>query len=172
MDPHRRAGGLVDRIGNEFCGPCLYGLAGSCTCPSREDHVRWIEEALRAEAELAWAAGLFDGEGSAGVYRQKTKRTRCGRSPAPRVQVGMTDRPALERLQRALGHLGSITGPYRAKGSTQRHWNYVVASRQALRVAELLMPRVTIKESELRSIIDHYERADTVRRRKAERRKK
>lgn len=49
----------------------------------------------------AWAAGIFEGEGSIVINNN-----------CLRLQVKMTDRDVIERLQRTLG--GSMYGPYQA----------------------------------------------------------
>lgn len=53
--------------------------------------------------ELAWAAGLFDGEGSTCI---------SPKSKGIAVQVPNTDRQLLERFQMAVGGMGKIGGPY------------------------------------------------------------
>lgn len=61
--------------------------------------------------ELAWAAGLFDAEGSAGVARNHR-----GRSLSPRIslsQAGTTLPPTLLRFHDAVGGLSLFVGPVR-----------------------------------------------------------
>ena len=54
--------------------------------------------------QLAWAAGFFDGEGYVGCAPSTLQLT---------LSVGQSGSPALlERVQAALGGLGSIGGPY------------------------------------------------------------
>lgn len=71
--------------------------------------------------ELAWAGGLFEGEGSLSLT--------TGRSGAKgtRAAVHMTDRDILERFAVAVG-LGSITGPY-ARGVDRKPMYSWVTSR-------------------------------------------
>ena len=57
--------------------------------------------------EMAWAAGLFDGEGTIGVRRN---------GPAARTRriglaLGMTDRTVVERFASALGGIGRVYEP-------------------------------------------------------------
>lgn len=54
--------------------------------------------------ELAWAAGFFDGEGHV--------RGKGGTITKSEMQVGQKTVGCLERLQRALGNIGYIGGPY------------------------------------------------------------
>ena len=63
--------------------------------------------------ELAWAAGLFDGEGNVGVFKAYDRKT----FEAKRIMLSMaqTDPQVLERFQRAVFGLGSINGPYNWK---------------------------------------------------------
>ena len=72
--------------------------------------------------EVAWAAGFFDGEGSTLIRRQS-------RTPQVAVQVAQTDPRALERFKAAVGGLGNITGPYKAKSIRHKEkWSFSAAS--------------------------------------------
>ena len=85
--------------------------------------------------ELAWAAGLFDGEGSTGAYLFNG-----GRQTYLRMQLrqnGHTQPVVLERFQRAVGG-GLIHGPHRSKTTPQ--WNWVANGPAAYRVLRLLWP--------------------------------
>ncbi|GAC1699489.1 MAG: hypothetical protein NVS9B6_11590 [Candidatus Limnocylindrales bacterium] len=85
--------------------------------------------------QLAWAAGVFDGEGSASTYVPRLRRT-----PIRQIAVsqkGTADAPELLiRFQAAIGGMGHIHGPYRGQ---LYYWNskrHVVADT----VTELLWP--------------------------------
>jgi len=69
--------------------------------------------------QLAWAAGVFDGEGSASTYVPRFRR-----SPIRQIAVsqkGATSTPdLLVRFQAAVGGLGHIHGPYRGQ---LYYWN-------------------------------------------------
>jgi hypothetical protein len=58
--------------------------------------------------ELAWAAGLFDGEGSVGHYKYATQ-----------LMISQVDRRVLDRFLAAV-KLGKIHGPYMPKGKQQK----------------------------------------------------
>jgi len=58
--------------------------------------------------DLAWAGGLFEGEGCFTVQNQRGK---C----YPVASVSSTDRSTLDRFVRAVG-LGKVYGPYRQGG--------------------------------------------------------
>jgi hypothetical protein len=58
-------------------------------------------------AEIAWAAGLFEGEGS--IYL-------TSRDLLPRLRISMTDKDVLDRFCAAVS-AGSVAGPYAGNGS-------------------------------------------------------
>lgn len=60
------------------------------------------------EAELAWAAGVFDGDGTVSGYVPRHRR-----SKVVQVTVYQATRPLLQRFQRAMDGHGGIYGPYR-----------------------------------------------------------
>lgn len=65
------------------------------------------------EQEIAWAAGLFEGEGT--FCANKAKRA-GGFSFYPRAQLASTDHDVILRFQEAVG-VGKIRGPYDKNGS-------------------------------------------------------
>jgi hypothetical protein len=60
------------------------------------------------ENEIAWAAGLFDGEGTATICRGR-----------PRLGLRMTDEATVRRFAEAVGH-GKVYGPYENDAQTKR----------------------------------------------------
>jgi hypothetical protein len=69
-------------------------------------------QAQRNEADVAWAAGLFEGEGFLSVYQRK-----YGAKIQPQIGLGMTDRDVVDRFMRIVG-CGAI---YIAKPGTGGH---------------------------------------------------
>src|SRR4051812_17544022 len=63
--------------------------------------------------DLAWAAGLFDAEGSASTYLPPNRLTRRRQMQVSQGGVAGTPPAVLVRFQRAIGGHGGITGPYR-----------------------------------------------------------
>lgn len=91
---------------------------------------RWyrkpVEKTYRRDQAVAWAAGLFEGEG----FISATEKT-------ARVGIHMTDRDILERFREAVG-CGTVYGPY-DRGSNRKpmfQWNAgsKSASDQTLRL--------------------------------------
>lgn len=73
--------------------------------------------------ELAWAAGFFDGEGTAVLAGINSTRTnpKTGRRrdyPTPALAVTQHyDPETIERFHRAVGGLGSVSGPHTSRGT-------------------------------------------------------
>lgn len=54
-----------------------------------------------SQVDIAWAAGLIEGEGSFS----------CSRRNRPFIQIQMCDKDVLEQIQQRTG-MGNVTGPY------------------------------------------------------------
>lgn len=61
---------------------------------------------MASPVEVAWAAGVFEGEGSIGLANRGETR-----SPTPVLRMNMTDRDVLERFYAIVG-FGKVYGPY------------------------------------------------------------
>lgn len=90
---------------------------------------------------LAWAAGIIDGEGSIGIYKNRHRN-----NWELRVSVGNLD-PRLLRLLRELfgGHtrLSKV-----AKGRYRPLWKWAVSHRGAERCLRLVMPWLVAKRDQ------------------------
>ena len=62
---------------------------------------------MLAREEMAWAGGLFEGEGSVFLQRKPS-------GGYPTVAVEMCDEDPVRRFHQAVG-IGEVTGPYRSK---------------------------------------------------------
>src|SRR5690349_14037251 len=76
--------------------------------------------------ELAWAAGLFDGEGNTS-YSEKNK-SRGYRTPSVHIHVGNTFKPLLERFQVSVGGLGKIYIMRKGDARNKRAWQLCAGS--------------------------------------------
>lgn len=68
--------------------------------------------------QLAWAAGLVDGEGWFGINHNKPQKTGVRVYGHPTLSVAQCDRRVLDKLQNALA-IGKVGGPYKKK--TEHH---------------------------------------------------
>jgi hypothetical protein len=96
--------------------------------------------------ELAWAAGVYDGEGSASTYLPKDRRSRV-RQMAVYQSGDETPPPLLFRFRAAVGEVGLIHGPARGSLYQWHSKRHVVVDA----VSELLWPWIgEIKRAQLR----------------------
>lgn len=97
------------------------------------------------EVEIAWAAGLFDGEG---YVRRVDSRHR-------QMALQMTDKAIVERFRDAVGG-GPIRGP-EVRPGRQDMWRWDASSASAVTVCQTLMPYVS-ERNRLRfvALIDAY----------------
>jgi hypothetical protein len=74
-------------------------------------------------SEVAWAAGLFEGEGC--ITRQSSETRGGRRAGRLTLRLGMTDRDVIDRFQTAVG-VGMVYGPYTARTRPNQkptyHW--------------------------------------------------
>ena len=115
------------------------------------------------ENDIAYFAGLFDGEGS--VYFKKTKQVKHNRPGKPihnvtviRMEIAMTDKDTIKWCYDTFkcGHWGER----KVKEGYKRQWRWRVAHRDALHVAIAIWPYVKTKLHKIEQIIDHYEGHD------------
>jgi hypothetical protein len=93
--------------------------------------------------DLAWLAGLLEGEGYFGIgVRKATAKNRQLRdSKTPRITLTMTDEDVVRRAH-ALAGVGKVYGPY-ARGEWKPQWSWMVANRKdALPLMEKLRPHM------------------------------
>ena len=112
------------------------------------------------ENDIAYFAGLFDGEGS--VYFKQTKQVKHKRPGKPvhnvtviRMEIAMTDKDTIKWCHDLFkcGHFGER----KVKEGYKRQWRWRVAHRDALEVAIAIWPHVKTKLHKIEQIIDHYE---------------
>ena len=117
------------------------------------------------DIELSYLAGLFDGEGSAGVYiinRKGTKwHPRTYRTAYPVVQLRMTDAEPVRAFHKAFGGWFGMSKPKDKKqnGDAKKLvYEWRISHRPALAVARALVVwcRNPSKVVQFQKIIDHY----------------
>lgn len=88
--------------------------------------------------ELAYAAGLFDGEGSISLVRQKNNR-----SHSPQLSIASTDREVLDWLQERFG--GSIVTKQPRHANHLVSYDWRLTDRRALNFLKLIRPYLVIE---------------------------
>ena len=114
--------------------------------------------------DIAYIAGLFDGEGTVDYAKRKEKRkTKSGSIKSYwcwkiTMRIQMTDKYVLEWVADTLG-VGTVRKRNRSP-SRKPHWKdswlWKCCHREALQVAKLLWPHLQVKLHKVEQIIDHY----------------
>tara|TARA_R110000744_G_scaffold263528_1_gene377825 strand:+ start:87 stop:488 length:402 start_codon:yes stop_codon:yes gene_type:complete len=111
--------------------------------------------------DIAYIAGLFDGEGSV-EYTQR-KQHKKGKKKAYnywsiRCEMSMTDQGVMEWFHETLG-FGTLNKREAKKSWTGKkpQWRWRCSFRDSLIFAKLVWPYVQVKLHKLEMIIDHYE---------------
>ncbi len=107
------------------------------------------------EAEAAYIAGLFDGEGTITYKKYKEKKTKgtydCWRIS---MEIAMTDRSVLVWLTEVLG-CGTLNKKPRKNGhKMQYRWRCVF--RDCFHVCCILFPFAHVKLAKIQQVIEHY----------------
>jgi hypothetical protein len=93
-----------------------------------------------SKVNLAWVAGLFEGEGSFDV---KISKRKTYHNEYLRMQLSSTDEDVIEKLYSYVG-VGTVHGPYancRNDGLERKsYWHWTVSGSKALILAQKLLP--------------------------------
>ena len=88
-----------------------------------------------SDTEVAWAAGLWDGEGSAGAYRMGQ------RLPIMKLSLSQTNQEIVDRFFAAIGHVGRVYGPYPPHNTgRQPFWIWQLVGARSEEVMDRLWP--------------------------------
>jgi len=91
--------------------------------------------------QIAWAAGLFEGEGS---FTQRSRRYGKGRYPS--ASLAMTDEDVVRRFHEIVG-MGNVNGPYDHGGNKLR-WRWEIGVLQDFReFVEMMSPWLGTRRS-------------------------
>ena len=113
------------------------------------------------ESDIAYIAGLFDGEGSIDFKKRKEKK-RAGTYDCWRIsmEISMTDESVLRWVHEVLGCGTVIKKPRKGlrKDGTKylMQWKWRCTFRDAYYVCRLLWPYSHTKLSKIQKVIDHY----------------
>ena len=114
-----------------------------------------------SESDIAYIAGLFDGEGSIS-YKQYMRKRKHQKKAYPtwsiRMEMAMTDQSVLRWVHEVLG-VGTVNPKrYKTKYTVgwKKQWRWRCQFRDAYYVARLLWPYVHVKLPGIQKIIEHY----------------
>ena len=124
---------------------------------------------MSTETDIAYIAGLFDGEGSVDYTQRWEKRTKGRRYKVWRItlEMSMTDESVIRWVHEVLG-VGTVNIRIKNKSPSskphwKKQWRWRCSFREALYVAKLLWPHAQTKLHKLEQIIDHYDTEDEAR---------
>ena len=124
---------------------------------------------MPTQLELAYIAGLFDGEGCVQLKkRMETKgRLKSGKlkrsnSTIITLELSMTDQPVVRWFHKIL-NVGAVNINIKNKSpSSKPHYKdqlrWRCGYRDALKVAKLIISYTHVKRKKLQQIIDHYDK--------------
>ena len=110
--------------------------------------------------DIAYMAGLFDGEGTVDYKQRWEKRAKGKRYKVWRIAaaIEMTDQHVLGWLHEVLG-FGTLNERKKRPGR-KRIWRWRCKYREALIFAKLIWPHTQTKLHKIEQIIDHYDTDD------------
>ena len=116
---------------------------------------------MPSDTNLAYIAGLFDGEGCVSYKQYDRKRPHNKRAYPTwsiRLEISMTDQSVLKWIHEIL-KVGTVN-PKRNKTKYtlgwKKQWRWRCQHREAYYVARLLWPYAHVKLDKIQKIIDHY----------------
>ena len=112
--------------------------------------------------DIAYMAGLFDGEGHVEykkrLVKQKKGKNKAYKTWSIRCEMSMTDKGVMEWFHQTL-NFGTLNKREAKKSWTGKkpQWRWRCSYRDALKFAKLMWPHAQVKLHKLEQIIDHYE---------------
>jgi len=112
--------------------------------------------------DIAYMAGLFDGEGHVEykkrLVKQKKGKNKAYKTWSIRCEMSMTDRGVMEWFHETIG-FGTLNKREAKLSWTGKkpQWRWRCSYRDALEFAKLMWPYTQVKLHSLEQIIDHYE---------------
>ena len=95
--------------------------------------------------ELAYFAGYFDGEGSIGIYKHKSKSCKRGYTFELLCQISSTEHEVIWLFREKFG--GSFRSFKHKETKKKRIWMCQICSRQALKFLQRIYPFLKLKKA-------------------------
>ena len=120
-----------------------------------EKHLQTSENSSEA-TQIAYIAGLFDGEGCVDYAKRWEKREPARKYLVRRIicEIGMTDYSVLHWLHETLGY-GSLRSRKVPEGKKPQ-WRWRCSFRESYTFAKQMLPYAIVKQEKLKQIVDHY----------------
>ena len=106
--------------------------------------------------DIAYIAGLFDGEGSL-TYKKYKEKKKSGTYDCRRIsmEISMTDKNVIELVHETL-MVGTVR-PKKVPVGMKSQWRWRCTFRDCLHVCKKLWPHAIVKLHDIEKVIDHYE---------------
>ena len=121
---------------------------------------------MPTKTEIAYLAGLFDGEGCIQIKKQWEAKKRAGKPRRYKVwrismEISMTDKDIIEWVHKTVG-VGTVLINVKNKSPSSKphwktQWRWRCSHRQAYKVCKMIWPYSQVKLELVEKIIDHYE---------------
>tara|TARA_Y100000004_G_C8606917_1_gene283014 strand:- start:32 stop:463 length:432 start_codon:yes stop_codon:yes gene_type:complete len=121
---------------------------------------------MPTQTEIAYLAGLFDGEGCIQIKKQWEAKKRAGKPRRYKVwrismEISMTDKDIIEWVHKTVG-VGTVLINVKNKSPSSKphwktQWRWRCSHRQAYKVCKMIWPYSQVKLELVEKIIDHYE---------------
>ena len=121
---------------------------------------------MPTQTEIAYLAGLFDGEGCIQIKKQWEAKKRAGKPKRYKVwrismEISMTDKDIIDWVHKTVG-VGTVLINVKNKSPSSKphwktQWRWRCSHRQAYKVCKMIWPYSQVKLELVEKIIDHYE---------------
>ena len=108
-----------------------------------------------SNVQLAWAAGIIDGEGTVSFTVRKAKSYQKSKRIQPIVEVEITSKEIVFLLQSWFD--GFVWCRQRRKNTYSNVWLWRISSRKALNCIKNIFPYLRIKKSQAETIFKFYD---------------
>lgn len=123
MPGESRGGDLEVAFAQKIGVPVYFSLDTLFACASPVQTI--------TDPAVLWAAGLFEGEGTATINRARTAV----------AQLAITDEDVVRRFHTVVG-VGNLNGPYQRSAKHKPVWQWTAYAQSARQVFELLLPHL------------------------------
>lgn len=116
------------------------------------------------ETDLAWAAGIIDGEGAVSMSRARAGvNRRVTESFQVRVNVKMTHEPTIRRLYEIFGGVFKPGGKVRNPEKHKATYEWYVGDLKAAEALRRIVPYTVTKRDQVLLVLEYRERCCSVR---------
>lgn len=110
---------------------------------------------MATETEKAYAAGVIDGEGTIGVWRERRAKNSSGYRYRVAMEVSNTNEKLIDWLQQRFGGFKAIVNAERE--GCKRLWKWRSTTSVVLEIVKQLLPYLVLKQEQAELVIEFCE---------------